>query len=57
MEGFLKELASDSEPARFLKEKFLFKIMPMINVDGVRHGNFRFCASGVDLNRRWKDPS
>lgn len=31
--------------------------MPMINIDGVRHGNFRFSASGVDLNRRWKDPS
>lgn len=57
MQGFLKEMVSDCEPARFLKERFLFKIMPMINIDGVRHGNFRFSASGVDLNRRWKDPS
>jgi murein tripeptide amidase MpaA len=29
----------------------------MINVDGVRHGNFRFSSSGVDLNRRWKNPT
>jgi len=47
-------VASNSDYARYLKEKFLFKIMPIINVDGVRHGNFRFSASGVDLNRRWK---
>ena len=29
----------------------------MINVDGVYHGNLRFSANGVDLNRRWKQPS
>lgn len=57
MEGFLKEIVSDTEYARYLRERFLFKIMPMINVDGVRHGNFRFSASGVDLNRRWDSPS
>ena len=29
----------------------------MINVDGVIYGNFRCDITGVDLNRRWKDPS
>ena len=29
----------------------------MINVDGVSKGNFRFSALGVDLNRKWKNPS
>lgn len=56
MEGFIKEIVSESESARYLREKFLFKIIPMINVDGVRHGNFRFSALGVDLNRRWDNP-
>ncbi len=29
----------------------------MINIDGVIYGNFRCDVSGVDLNRRWKEPS
>ena len=29
----------------------------MINVDGVSRGNYRFSAAGVDLNRKWKQPS
>ena len=29
----------------------------MINVDGVIYGNFRCDVTGVDLNRRWIDPS
>lgn len=26
----------------------------MINPDGVIQGNYRFSASGYDLNRKWK---
>lgn len=29
----------------------------MINVDGVIYGNTRCDITGMDLNRRWKDPS
>jgi murein tripeptide amidase MpaA len=29
----------------------------MVNVDGVIYGNFRCDATGMDLNRRWKEPS
>ena len=29
----------------------------MVNVDGVIYGNFRCDITGVDLNRRWKNPS
>jgi len=47
---------TDSDHSNYLKERFLFKVMPMINIDGVAHGNFRFSASGFDLNRRWKNP-
>jgi hypothetical protein len=54
MEGLLKELMSENEFATSLKEKYLFKIVPMINPDGVVRGNYRFSAAGYDLNRRWK---
>ena len=29
----------------------------MVNVDGVIYGNFRCDVTGVDLNRRWREPS
>jgi murein tripeptide amidase MpaA len=38
-----------------LRDKFLFKIFPMINPDGVILGNYRFSYSGNDLNRKWKN--
>ena len=40
-----------------LKEKFIFKIIPMLNPDGVTQGNSRCSISGVDLNRKWAKPS
>lgn len=29
----------------------------MLNPDGVIYGNYRSSILGVDLNRRWKNPS
>jgi murein tripeptide amidase MpaA len=29
----------------------------MLNIDGVVRGNGRFSASGMDLNRKWQQPS
>lgn len=29
----------------------------MINMDGVAKGNYRFSAAGLDLNRKWKQPT
>lgn len=34
----------------------MFKIVPMINVDGVIQGNYRTGLQGIDLNRTWKRP-
>lgn len=47
----------DSEEARILRENFVFKIIPMLNPDGVINGNYRSSLAGCDLNRRWKTPS
>ena len=57
VEGFLKEIVADLPHAQYLRDKYLFKVVPMINVDGVYKGNFRFSAVGVDLNRKWKAPT
>ena len=31
-------------------------MVPMVNLDGVSHGNYRTNLSGNDLNRTWKAP-
>jgi len=36
-----------------LRTKFIFKIVPMLNPDGVIHGNYRANLAGIDLNRIW----
>jgi hypothetical protein len=44
-------LVSDEEVARYLRNNFVFKIIPMLNPDGVLVGNYRTSLSGLDLNR------
>ena len=57
MNGAIEFLLSDTREARILRKKFVFKIVPMLNPDGVRYGNYRCSLIGVDLNRRWEKPS
>jgi hypothetical protein len=40
-----------------MREQFIFKIIPMLNPDGVVRGSYRCDSLGVDLNRRWNKPS
>jgi murein tripeptide amidase MpaA len=39
-----------------LREAFVFKIVPMLNPDGVIVGNLRCSLTGVDLNRIYSNP-
>ncbi|GFR47481.1 hypothetical protein Agub_g9210, partial [Astrephomene gubernaculifera] len=57
MKGLLDFLLGPSLDARILREAFVFKIVPMLNPDGVITGNYRCSLAGVDLNRVWNDPS
>jgi len=57
MKGLIDFLVSNAPEARILRDKFVFKIVPMINPDGVINGNYRCSLCGSDLNRRWKTPS
>ena len=58
MKGILEFLTSeDNVEADLLRKNFVFKIVPMINVDGVIYGNYRTSLSGIDLNRTWKRPN
>lgn len=57
MKGVIDFLTSDSREAKLLRKKFVFRIVPMLNPDGVIYGNYRCSLLGVDLNRRWKSPN
>ncbi|XP_060223364.1 cytosolic carboxypeptidase 4 isoform X2 [Meriones unguiculatus] len=56
MKGTLEFLVSNDPVAKLLRENFVFKIIPMLNPDGVINGNHRCSLSGEDLNRQWLIP-
>ena len=57
MQGFIRYLLGNSLQAKQLRKRLIFKIVPMINVDGVIIGNYRTSMAGNDLNRRYVEPN
>jgi len=51
MESVLDFLTGPQEEAKELRDNFIFKVVPMLNPDGVVCGNYRCNLAGVDLNR------
>ncbi|XP_076970760.1 cytosolic carboxypeptidase 2 isoform X3 [Tamandua tetradactyla] len=54
MKGFLEFILSNSPDAQLLRDMFVFKVVPMLNPDGVIVGNYRCSLAGRDLNRHYK---
>jgi murein tripeptide amidase MpaA len=50
IEGLVKYICGDDETVRELRKKVVFKIIPMLNPDGVVAGNYRTSFFGKDLN-------
>ncbi len=57
MKGVLEFLLGGSADAERLLELYVFKVIPMLNSEGVIQGNYRCSLSGCDLNRRYDCPS
>ncbi|XP_039568268.1 cytosolic carboxypeptidase 2 isoform X3 [Passer montanus] len=53
MRGFLDFLLSAHEDAQLLRRLFVFKVVPMLNPDGVVVGNSRCSLAGRDPNRAY----
>nr|XP_041572642.1 cytosolic carboxypeptidase 2 isoform X1 [Taeniopygia guttata] len=53
MRGFLDFLLSSHEDAKLLRRLFVFKVVPMLNPDGVVVGNSRCSLAGRDPNRAY----
>ena len=56
IESVINNLLNNSEQSNNLLDKFIFKIIPILNPDGVIHGHYRNNILGKDLNRMWQDP-
>ena len=56
MKGTIEFLLSEHPDAVVLRQNFVFKIVPMLNPDGVIIGNSRVNLTGVDLNRNYREP-
>ncbi|XP_006800537.1 cytosolic carboxypeptidase 6-like [Neolamprologus brichardi] len=56
-QGVIDFLVSQHPVAQILRDHVIFKIVPMLNPDGVYLGNYRCSLMGFDLNRHWQDPS
>ena len=57
LKGAIEFIMGDSIEAKYLRENFIIKIIPILNVDGVICGNSRTSLAGCDLNRRWETPN
>lgn len=54
--GFLTFLLSSDPRAHLLRQQFLFKLVPIINPDGVARGHYRANSKGQNLNRFYNLP-
>lgn len=58
LQGILEKLLDFTDPqTQVLLDSYVFKIIPVVNLDGVARGQWRFDTNGQNLNRKFDTPS
>eukprot|EP00759_Apiculatamorpha_spiralis_P021028 PhF_6_TR26145/c0_g1_i2/m.37037 len=57
LQGVIEGLTETTSLSVYLRERYVFKIIPMLNPDGVIVGNYRNTVTGKDANRTWRAPT
>lgn len=52
-DGMVRFLLSNDEAARAVRSAYIMHVAPMLNVDGVTRGNYRFNAHGENVDVGW----
>src|SRR5207249_5758424 len=55
MDGAVRFISSDDAKAKALRDRVIFKFVPMMDPDGVAGGKVRFNGNGYDVNRHWNE--
>jgi hypothetical protein len=55
MEGALRFITSDDPAAAALRDRVVFHVTPMVDLDGAAGGKVRYNANGYDVNRHWPE--
>ena len=53
LEGLIPRLLADDDLGRSLRSRYIFKIVPMHNPDGVIAGNYRTTPASINLEENW----
>ena len=57
LNGLIKMILEESEQGQMLRDNFVFKIIPILNPDGVYRGYYRLDTKGHNLNRYYDNPT
>ena len=55
LEGLVRYLLGSSATAARMRQRLIFTIVPMLNVDGVVAGNNRVTPTGINLEGKWHE--
>ncbi len=58
LNGILNFICNEkNDQAKILRDNFVFKIIPILNPDGVSRGYYRLDTKNQNLNRYYLDPT
>ena len=57
LDGIIQAILSQDTRGTALRNNFVFKIIPVLNPDGVYRGHFRVDQNGINLNRCYLEPN